>query len=40
MGRFSEPGTEDFEKVAGALVIAGIFTFVPGRLMYQVAFGH
>jgi uncharacterized membrane protein len=25
---------------AGALVIAGIFTFVPGRIMYQVAFGQ
>src|SRR5262245_60592330 len=24
----------------GSLVIAGLFTFVPGRLMYQVAFGH
>lgn len=24
---------------AGALVIAGIFTFVPGRIMYAVAFG-
>ena len=24
----------------GALVIAGIFTFVPGRIMYQVAFGQ
>ena len=23
----------------GALVIAGIFTFVPGRVMHQVAFG-
>jgi len=23
----------------GALVIAGIFTFVPGRIMYAVAFG-
>ena len=23
----------------GALVIAGLFTFVPGRLMYAVAFG-
>jgi uncharacterized membrane protein len=23
----------------GALVIAGLFTFVPGRLMYQVTFG-
>jgi uncharacterized membrane protein len=25
---------------AGALVIAGLFTFVPGRIMYAVAFGH
>jgi uncharacterized membrane protein len=25
---------------AGALVIAGIFTFVPGRIMYSVAFGQ
>jgi uncharacterized membrane protein len=25
---------------AGALVIAGIFTFVPGRIMYAVAFGQ
>jgi uncharacterized membrane protein len=25
---------------AGALVIAGLFTFVPGRIMYQVAFGQ
>jgi uncharacterized membrane protein len=25
---------------AGALVIAGVFTFVPGRIMYQVAFGQ
>jgi uncharacterized membrane protein len=24
----------------GALVVAGIFTFVPGRIMYQVAFGQ
>jgi uncharacterized membrane protein len=24
---------------AGALVIAGLFTFVPGRIMYHVAFG-
>jgi uncharacterized membrane protein len=24
----------------GALVIAGIFTFVPGRIMYAVAFGQ
>jgi uncharacterized membrane protein len=24
----------------GALVIAGLFTFVPGRIMYQVAFGQ
>jgi uncharacterized membrane protein len=24
----------------GALVIAGIFTFWPGRIMYQVAFGN
>ena len=24
----------------GALVIAGIFTFVPGRIMYQVTFGQ
>jgi uncharacterized membrane protein len=24
---------------AGALVIAGLFTFVPGRVMYAVAFG-
>jgi uncharacterized membrane protein len=23
----------------GALVIAGLFTFMPGRIMYQVAFG-
>ncbi|MFT4118564.1 DUF2306 domain-containing protein [Bradyrhizobium sp.] len=23
----------------GALVIAGLFTFVPGRIMYQVVFG-
>jgi uncharacterized membrane protein len=23
----------------GALVIAGAFTFVPGRIMYKVAFG-
>jgi uncharacterized membrane protein len=25
---------------AGALVIAGIFTFYPGRIMYAVVFGH
>jgi uncharacterized membrane protein len=25
---------------AGALVIAGVFTFVPGRIMYSVAFGQ
>jgi len=25
---------------AGALVLAGIFTFVPGRVMYAVAFGQ
>ncbi len=25
---------------AGALVIAGLFTFVPGRIMHQVVFGH
>jgi uncharacterized membrane protein len=25
---------------AGALVTAGIFTFVPGRIMYSVAFGQ
>jgi uncharacterized membrane protein len=24
----------------GALVIAGIFTFAPGRIMYEVAFGQ
>ena len=24
----------------GALVIAGLFTFVPGRIMYEVAFGN
>ena len=24
----------------GALVVAGLFTFVPGRIMYDVAFGH
>lgn len=24
----------------GALVIAGIFTFYPGRIMYAVVFGH
>jgi uncharacterized membrane protein len=24
----------------GALVIAGLFTFVPGRIMHAVAFGH
>jgi uncharacterized membrane protein len=24
----------------GALVVAGIFTFVPGRIMYSVAFGQ
>jgi uncharacterized membrane protein len=24
----------------GALVIAGIFTFWPGRIMYEVVFGH
>jgi uncharacterized membrane protein len=24
---------------AGALLIAGLFTFVPGRIMYAVAFG-
>jgi uncharacterized membrane protein len=24
---------------AGALVVAGLFTFVPGRLMHQVVFG-
>jgi uncharacterized membrane protein len=24
----------------GALVVAGIFTFVPGRIMYAVAFGR
>jgi uncharacterized membrane protein len=24
---------------AGALVVAGVFTFVPGRLMHQVVFG-
>ena len=23
----------------GALVIAGLFTFVPGRIMYKVVFG-
>src|SRR5215470_11050986 len=25
---------------AGALVIAGLFTFLPGRVMHAVAFGH
>lgn len=25
---------------AGALLIAGLFTFVPGRIMHAVAFGH
>jgi len=25
---------------AGALIIAGLFTFVPGRIMYTVAFGR
>ena len=24
----------------GALVVAGLFTFYPGRIMYQVVFGH
>ena len=24
----------------GALLIAGLFTFVPGRIMYAVVFGH
>jgi uncharacterized membrane protein len=24
----------------GALVVAGLFTFVPGRIMHAVAFGH
>jgi uncharacterized membrane protein len=24
----------------GALVIAGIFTFYPGRIMHAVVFGH
>ena len=24
---------------AGALVFAGVFTFVPGRIMYKVLFG-
>jgi len=24
----------------GALVVAGLFTFVPGRIMYDVTFGH
>jgi uncharacterized membrane protein len=24
----------------GALVVAGLFTFLPGRIMYAVAFGH
>lgn len=24
----------------GALLIAGLFTFVPGRIMYAVTFGH
>ena len=24
----------------GALVIAGLFTFVPGRIMHAVVFGH
>jgi uncharacterized membrane protein len=24
----------------GALVIAGLFTFVPGRIMHAVLFGH
>ena len=25
---------------AGALVIAGLFTFLPGRIMHAVVFGH
>ena len=25
---------------AGALVIAGAFTFLPGRIMHAVVFGH
>lgn len=25
---------------AGALLIAGLFTFLPGRIMHAVAFGH
>src|SRR5215207_2793682 len=25
---------------AGALVVAGLFTFVPGRIMHAVVFGH
>jgi uncharacterized membrane protein len=24
----------------GGLVVAGAFTFVPGRIMYRVVFGH
>ena len=25
---------------AGALIVAGLFTFVPGRIMHVVAFGQ
>jgi len=25
---------------AGALIVAGLFTFVPGRIMHAVVFGH
>jgi uncharacterized membrane protein len=25
---------------AGALVVAGLFTFMPGRIMHAVVFGH
>ena len=25
---------------AGALAVAGLFTFVPGRIMHAVVFGH
>ena len=31
---------DDDRHFLGALVIAGLFTFVPGRIMHAVVFGH
>ena len=39
--RVARPSPDhDDRSFAGALVIAGLFTFLPGRIMHAVVFGH